>query len=365
MTNSQGRQPMLVDLSPMISGQAYGDALAVDPKDYWPTAWASFGRQEGDGHWHAYGLPVFGGDNLIFYNRDCFRRAGVELPDQTHIDQTWTVDDFVKLTQRLTIRGDQPGGPRVVQWGFNRPFSWLYWLPFIYACDADILSADRSMYVFTDDRALAALQLWDDLNRRWHVTPAGADLGPMGENVAFLTGRVAMATNGPWAMPFFNDAGIDYGVLFPPLSRDGQRGTRVTWDGVGLAGRLRNDPARRRLAYELARHIVSPASAEIMAEAQRSIPANLAGREALVRLSGPNRAEKFVEAMEFARVEPITKKWDGMDWALRDGLAPLTRGQSDAPGTLRRMAELIQKRGLFPVRWPDGRVEPPAEEAQP
>lgn len=353
IANSQGARPVLMDLTPLIAGQSFGPDTAIRRQDYWQTAWDSFGRAEKDG-WHQYALPLFGGNNLILYNRDCFRRAGVPLPDQTHIDENWTVEQFEELCRQLTIRKEVNGQMRTVQWGFSRPYSWLYWLPFIYACDADILNADRTEFVFTGPGARRSLELWSDLRLKDQAVPTGADLAQMGEDVAFLSGTVAMFTSGPWLMPFLNEAKVDYGVLFPPRSPTGQRGTRITWDCVAIPGRLKNDPPRLKMAYELASFIASPEAARIFAQAQRSIPANLAGTEPLLAGSDPSRAAKFVAALEFSRIQPITIKWDEMDTALRNGLEPLTRGEKDAQGSLDLMSGYMLGRRILPVRTPDG-----------
>lgn len=348
-----GRTPVVLDLTAMISGQAYGKDLGVRGDDYWPTAWDSFGVRRPDG-WHQYGLPVFGGNNLILYNRECFRRAGVELPDRTHIDRDWTVDEFLDLCRRLTLRDPADSAGRTVQWGFDRPRGWLYWLGFIYACDAQILNDDRSEFVFTGPEALRALELWDRLGREG-LSPRGGELGQISQNAAFLTGRVAMICQGPWVMPFLNAAGMDYGVMFPPTSPTGKRGTRVTWDCVALAGRLADDPARRRAAYEFARFVASPQAAALIAESQRSIPAHRAGREAFVAGSDPRRAAKFIDAMAFSRVQPITLQWEQMDNALNNALGDLTAGAATPEQTLAAMAKAMINRELFAVRWPDGR----------
>jgi multiple sugar transport system substrate-binding protein len=352
LANSSGENPVLLDLTPLIRGETFGPELTVRAEDYWPTAWESFGRQE-RGQWRQYGLPLFGGNNLIFYNRECFRRAGVPLPEESGIDRDWTTGDFLELCRRLTLREEKAGAARTVQWGFDRPFGWLYWLPFIYACDADILSGDRTEYVFTGPAALESLKLWDDL-RRDGLVPAGGDLGQMGQNVAFLTGRVAMVCQGPWIMPFMNAAKTDYGVMFPPVSPTHRRGTRVTWDCVALAGRLRNDPPRMRMAYEFARFVVSPAAAEIVSQVQRSVPACKAGQAAFVAGSDATRAARFVAGLEFSRIQPITLKWEEMDEALRNGLGPLTRGAATPEQAVQDMAGRILKKRLFPVRWNDG-----------
>ncbi len=360
MARSGGDAPVLVDLTEMIAGIEYGPDLAVDRKGYYATAWDSFGRSEPDGKRRQYGLPVFGGNNLIFYNRECFRRAGVPLPEDSGIDGTWTCEGFLDLCKRLTVRREIDGKTRVIQWGFARPFGWLYWLPFIYACDAEILSDDRSKFIFNGPGALASLKLWDDLARH-DATPTGWELGSMRQNVAFLTGKVAMVCQGPWAMPFFNEAKIDYGVIFPPKSPTGAQGTRVTWDCVGLAGRLRNDPERLRVAYQFARFVASPAAAQIFARAQRSIPAHRGGTAAFVAGSAPTRSARFVEAMEFSRVQPITPKWEEMDEALLYSLGRLTRKALTPAEALADMEREITGRGLFPSRRPDGTLVPAKE----
>lgn len=344
IADSRGPRPVLAELTALTAGERFGPSLAVRREDYWPTAWQSFCDPQDDRR--QFGLPVFGGNNLIFYNRECFRLAGIPLPEESGVDQNWTIESFVDLCRRLTIRQEVAGQTRTVQWGFSRPWGWLYWLPFFYAFDAEILSDDRQEFIFTGPEAMASLRFAHALYGEHRVVPRGADLGPMSENVAFLTGKVAMITSGPWAMPFFNEAKLDYGVMFPPVSPTGRRGTRITWDGVGLAGRLERDPARLEQAWKLARFLASARSAEIVGQARRSIPAHRAGTAAFVAADKDGqaaaRAAKFIEALEFSRVQPITLQWDRMDEILLNGMGELTRaapgggGQDDSSAVARR-----------------------------
>ncbi len=85
--------------------------------------------------------------------------------------------------------------------------------------------------------------------------------------------------------------------------------------------------------------------------------------------SEPARARKFIEAMEFSRLQPITLKWNEMDNALYNALGRLTVSNL-APGselqetpdsTLKNMADAMVKRRLFPVRYPDGTLQPMEE----
>lgn len=350
-------QRPVVNLTDMVSGRGFGSELGLDPNDYFDGAWRSFGQDGPDG-WEQFGLPVWGGNNLIFYNRDCFRAAGVALPEQSGIDADWTVEEFLDLCRQLTLR-DADG--RVTQWGFVLPYSWLYFQPFLYACDAEILSDDRSEFVFTGPEAERALQLWLTLGREGLV-PTGGDLGPMNQNVAFLTGKVAMVCNGPWLMPFFNEAELDYGLMHVPVSPTGRRGTRVTWTGVGIAGRLRDDPQGLRDAWLLARFLAGPEAAALVGRAQRSIPALRDHADSFVAADDQQRGLRFVEALAYSRLQPITVHWQEMDWALRDGWVDAGDPDSTPEAALAEIRRLILRRDAFPVRMPDGRLIQPGDQ---
>jgi ABC-type glycerol-3-phosphate transport system substrate-binding protein len=157
--------------------------------------------------------------------------------------------------------------------------------------------------------------------------------------------------------------------MFPPRSAAGVRGTRITWNGVGLAARLSKDPGRLRQAWLFAAFAASPEAGRIVAQVQRSIPACRAAGQAFAAGSEPARAGKFIAAMEFSRLQPITLKWNDMDNALYNALGKLTiarrgdDGQCDVTpeSTLDTMADAMVKRRLFPVRRPDGTLRPMEE----
>src|SRR4051794_135260 len=93
---------MFEDLTPMLRTDpeygpkitaAGGDAYAALDRVFANTMVESFGRyqeatrggkagagpQAGARTWHQYGMPVFGGCNLIYYNREAFRKAGIRV----------------------------------------------------------------------------------------------------------------------------------------------------------------------------------------------------------------------------------------------------------------------------------------------
>ena len=60
-----------------------------------------------------FGLPTHGhfGTNVLYYNKNLTRAAGVNVPD----DGAWSIDDFVVAAQKL-VKRDQD------QWGYNSPW---------------------------------------------------------------------------------------------------------------------------------------------------------------------------------------------------------------------------------------------------
>jgi len=259
-------------------------------RDYWETAVQSF-REEGK----VYGIPIWGGDCLLIYNRAAFRAAGVPEPPEH-----WTMDEFLKTCQALSPEPE--GGGRKTRFGFDIP-GWVYWLPFHYAFGAEYLDPTRTRWVLWGKEAEASYQTWQDLRYRLHVSPHRDELTE-GGNVGFMTGRVAMFVSGPWAMPPLLEAGIDFDVAHIP-SGPGGHGTRVTWDAlVMFAGSRKKD-----WAWQFIQFATSRPAQEIVAKFQRSVPALKAAKDAFVRTNPRVHAQRFIDAFSYARLQPITKHW--------------------------------------------------------
>jgi len=262
-------------------------------RDYWETAVASF-RIDG----RAYGIPIWGGDCQVIYNRAAFREAGVpEPPDK------WTVEQFTDTCQKLTA--DTDGDGRIDRYAFLLP-GWVYWLPFDYAFGAEYLDATRTRWTYWGPEAEASCQFQQDLRYRYHVSPHRGELTEGGE-AAFMTGRVGMFISGPWAMPPLNEAGVEFDVA-PIPSGPGGHGTRVTWDSlVMFTGSQKRDWAWRFIHF-----CTSLPAQEIVAKFQRSVPALKAGQMAFVRGNPRVHAQRFIDAFAYARIQPISRHWELM-----------------------------------------------------
>ena len=336
---ARGIEPKFANLTVVAASQGQELTREALLRDFWATSVDSFGRWEtaadGGRTWCQYGMPVWGGCNLFYYNKACFRRSGLrpaKLPGPKGLvrdpngsgwlldDEKWDLDEFLEVLKLLTLDADGDG--RNEQFGLSLGSS-LYWLPIHYACGADVLTPDRTRTVFYGPAVEKSLALWRDVMFRYHVMPRQAELGQMGEGVGFFTGRVAMFCSGPWGMPFLNETRLDYDVLHVPRNpQTRRRATRITWDCVAVAASSK----RKADAWVLVSHLASMDSMRVISNVQRSIPARRAARAYFVSINPSVSVSKFVAAAgSYARMQPITKYWSIM-----------ARAWSDAMGELRR-----------------------------
>ncbi len=323
---------MLFQDEPMPRFISSGKFAALDPylerpdlpialeRDYWPTSVVSF-QEEG----RTYAIPIWGGNCLVIYNRAAFRQAGVAEPPAR-----WSTDEFLETCRRITA--DVDGDGRMDRYGFLVPH-WVYWMPFHYAFGATFLDPGRTRWTLWGEEAEASLALWRDLRHRYHVAPHRDELTETG-SVAFMTGRVAMFISGPWAMPPLNEAGVDYDIAHIPSGPGGQ-GTRVTWDGLALFSGSR----KKEQAWKFIHFATSLPVAEIVARYQRSVPALKAGQEAFIKGNPQVRTRRFIEAMDYARFQPITLHWNLMNRELASETDLLLDDRQTTRQTLARLAD--------------------------
>lgn len=297
-----------IDLAPLIADDA---EMSRRVADCWTTAVASF-RDDAS----LRGLPIHGGNVLIYCNPDAFARAS-QFHDRAIAMPTddWTIDEFVQLCIDLTIDEDGDGEPE--QFGLLQPH-WVYYLPFIWSHGATLLDESRTQWTLTGPAAVASFQLYADLRHRFRVTPTPMEYAGQNSDTAFLSSRVAMCLNGPWYMPFLNETHLRgrYRVVGIPSGRDAGQ-TRVTWDALCINAAC--SPDARKRAWRFVRFALSDEAQTIFARHQHAVPArkSLSGRFIEAGSGDGSPAAAFIAAMRTARLQPITKDWLPMDSVVR------------------------------------------------
>ncbi|MCP4644381.1 MAG: sugar ABC transporter substrate-binding protein, partial [bacterium] len=251
---------------------------------FWPTAAESFlykGRIRG--------VPVFGGNVLVYYNRKMFNDLGVEPPEDD-----WTFDEFIAKGKELTR--DTNGDGRLDTFGFSLP-SWVYFLPWTWGFGADYLDDSCTDWAFTGPEALAATKFFQDLRFSYHVSPSVQEVPGMQELAMFMTGRIGMTVSGPWNSPGLITAGIDFDVVHIPEGPAGERHTRVTWDALCLFDKSEHKEA----AWRFMRHCISPEAQGVIGKFTRSVPTLKEAQDTFMKPDNGWDEEKFMEALSYAR----------------------------------------------------------------
>ena len=289
-----------------------------------------------DGRQH--GLPVSGGNLLIYCNPECFQRAGAHRGREIPLPNAdWTMADFRRTAEDLTC--DFDGDGKLDQFGFWQP-RWVYFLPFIWSFGADILDETNTEWRFIGPEAEAALRFYQQLRFPTQVSPRPQEVAQIVQDVGFLTGKVAMCVNGPWFQPFLARTKLadTYAVAHIPTGPAG-RMTRVTWDGIAMRRGLPRD--RRRGAESFLRFVCSARAQGILTRTQRALPALRGAAAEFIKRDGGRVSRRFIEALSYSRLQPQTPHFATMDRAINRQLRRLL-ADSEHSTPAEMLAELAE-----------------------
>lgn len=175
------------------------------------------------GRWNGvqYALPMEATSLALFYNRDLFRKAGL---DPNRPPETW--EELRSVARRLTT--DEDGDGKTEQYGFFVPVFpasgplniWmnLQWTPFLWQAGGDELSADGSRVLFDSPQGVSALTLWKQIYEDLDFSKFG-----LSHDMGFASGKIAMILDGPWDLPRFRELKeIDWAVAPLPAGPAGK-----------------------------------------------------------------------------------------------------------------------------------------------
>lgn len=299
----------LVNIQSLVDGSS-----VIDPDGIWLSAlgryrWDEETRSLGTGD--LYALPKDIGPTVLYINEDIFEAAGVPLPDP-NVPMTW--DELVEIGRQITVDADgrHPGDP-----GFDRSTVEVFGIGEIWFENAvfnnggRLLSEDGRTFVAADDpNTIEAIQFLSDLNHVYQVTPTQQQISSMSVGQMFESGRVAITTNGRWAVTRFREI-LDFNWSVRP-NAVGPSGTVTSygnqadctfsgWSGsVGIAimaGTLGEEHADK--AFRFIEFIAGPEGQLAQAALGFQIPNQIevAQTDAFLQPSmEPDNAQVFIEA---------------------------------------------------------------------
>jgi len=157
----------------------------------------------------------------LWFNRDMFDKAGVDYPPVT-LDTAWTWDEFIEVAKQLTFdaNGNTPNDAdfdknNIRQYGaYVNQWTWQLEV-WALSNGGKWFSEDGSAIIF-DDAAIEAMQRVVDLHLVHNVAPFIPAKTDTGFADSMEKGNVAMTTEGQWAVGFYTNIDINYGVAVLP-----------------------------------------------------------------------------------------------------------------------------------------------------
>ena len=135
-----------------------------------------------------YGLPATFSDNVVYYNKTMFDKAGVTYPDAT-----WDWSKLVSTAKQFTNGETYGYGP-------------AWWPMYLFLYNTNILTADNAKCALDTPEGLQAIQAYVDLSTKDKVSANAAAAKAQGDYDRFIAGKLAMYVAGPWAVKPFNKA---------------------------------------------------------------------------------------------------------------------------------------------------------------
>ena len=182
----------------------------------------------------AYGIGSCWVSIHLYYNKDIFEAAGIELPPSDP-DAAWTWEEFEEIAARLTVdskgrtaldAGFDPND--VVQFGVNIPTWWLPLLSVIWSNGGTFYNDDYTAFTVDDPKTLEALDRIADLMKRG-IAPRSAAFQQVGMTAQQMlaTGKVAMHISGSWELQDLALMDFELGTGIVPRPRDGKPATAI------------------------------------------------------------------------------------------------------------------------------------------
>ncbi|MBI1290844.1 extracellular solute-binding protein [bacterium] len=255
----------------------------------------------------------------IYYNKALFDKYGVPYPKPD-----WTWEDFHAKAKALTH--DDDGDGRIDSYGYLASFESMevHWVSWVWQNGGGVLNKTRDKCIINEPAAVEALEFFSGLVLRDKVSPDTAQASTFGSNM-FLTGRLAMSSEGSWMVKTFNEIeSFQWDAV--PLPRHKESVSPVN----GLGNSIYSKSKHKELAWKLAKFLGSREYQENLAKTGTSVPAMKAVANSPIYLDGKMEGKKyFLESIERGRVQDFTLGFHRWEAAIRGQLELVWLGRKD------------------------------------
>lgn len=264
-------------------------------------------------------LPFNKSVPVLYYNKDLFRRAGL---DPERPPQTW--EEFRTACRVLTR--DLTGDGKPNQWGFKFTDHATYFECLLVQNGGDIYDPDNQAMLFADDRGAEALQYLVDLVRKDRI--ADFYLSGYQHQVDFAAGETAMIVASCVSRTFMQrQLKFDWGIA--PLPARERRASLVY--GTNIVIFSRSSPRRQAAAWVFIKWFTNPENSARWALRTGYVPVRRSSLDLeIMRQEFRNRPDSLVpvEEMDWAFFEPRMARWLQIREYLGDAVKASLLGKS-------------------------------------
>ena len=265
-------------------------------------------------------VPAFIDNLAVVYNKKIFDDAGVPYPTDD-----WTWDDFLSTAAELN---DPEAGIAGFGWPGtgDEDTTWRIW-PLVWQQGGDIVNEDGSAVGFDGASGEAALEV---------VAQAASDGSVYIDSTAgsermqqlFASGKMAMNVAGPYTLPEYVDAKVDYGVVSMPSFGD----EHTTIAGPDTWAIFDNGDERVAAAIEFMDWFSEPEQQLRWITEAGSLPLTTDVEDAEgysdYQKSLPG-LEKFIENTDLARTRATVPEYPQISQAMGKAVASVLYGEAD------------------------------------
>jgi len=232
-----------------------------------------------------YAVPRDISNLVIYYNKDLFDKYNIPYPNNN-----WTLEDMVKISQKLTHL------PEVFGVSFEEEP--IFYLPYLMAFGA------KDLTNFEDKKIQNGLRFYSDLRKKYHTAPRKEESASATMAQMFLQGHIGMHLSGRWLVPKYRqEANFDWDVAPFPILDDS---SALPMDASGWA--VTKGSKHKSEALRLIKYLSSKESSEKFAQSGLIVPARIdsANSEYFLDKQKPKNAKVFLSIIETSTPTPVT-----------------------------------------------------------
>ncbi|KQV44502.1 MULTISPECIES: sugar ABC transporter substrate-binding protein [unclassified Rhizobium] len=216
------------------------DAAEINPSDF-PNGLMNTTRVDGK----TYGMPSGFTTQVVFYNKDMFKAAGVEEPRDG-----WTWDDLRAKAAKFRDKDKKVYGFAVDAKPDPYDFEQFLWSNGTKYISDDGKTLDGYM---NSDAAAQVLDMFADMAKKEEAVTLHVGDETSGETL-FNGGKIAMFQSAMWSKAGIDAAGFSYGVASLPKFGDKPAHSALGVSAISIA----KDAAHPDLAWEFVKFFSSP-----------------------------------------------------------------------------------------------------------